>query len=212
MLKHLVAVLGVAVGLSSVAFAQQTAPPAKHHKGAPAHVQAPVAAAPCVTGWTFANGACMTPAQVATVNNARLRADCIVQIGMNVNHCPAILPNPGNGLSGDMTLPRGADVKAYDFRPGQPSGIFEPGLSDIRLKFDITQLAQLDNGIKLYRFRYIWSDQVYVGVMAQQVAAIVPEAVRMDPDGYLRVNYDRLGLKMLTLQEWQAQKSVISNP
>jgi hypothetical protein len=83
-----------------------------------------------------------------------------------------------------------------------------PALSDIRLKRDITQLAFLDNGIKLYSFRYFWSDQVYVGVMAQQVAAIVPEAVVMEPNGYLAVYYDRLGLKMQTLAEWQASDRV----
>jgi hypothetical protein len=35
----------------------------------------------------------------------------------------------------------------------------------------------LENGIGLYGYRYIWSDQVYVGVMAQEVAEIVPDAV-----------------------------------
>jgi len=62
----------------------------------------------------------------------------------------------------------------------------------------------------LYSFRYFWSDQVYVGVMAQQVATIVPEAVVMEPNGFLAVNYDRLGLKMQTLEEWQARHGVAS--
>jgi hypothetical protein len=48
--------------------------------------------------------------------------------------------------------------------------------------------------------------------MAQQAAAIVPEAVTRHPDGYLYVYYDRLGLKMQTLEEWQAsRKSGLSN-
>jgi len=81
--------------------------------------------------------------------------------------------------------------------------------SDIRLKRDITQLAVLDNGIKLYSFRYFGSDQVYVGVMAQQVAAIAPQAVVMEPNGYLAVYYDRLGLKMQTLEEWQATRRAV---
>ena len=80
-------------------------------------------------------------------------------------------------------------------------------VSDIRLKRDIVALARLDNGIGLYRYRYLWSDQLYVGVMAQEVAGIVPAAVVCGPDGYLRVDYRRLGLRLQTWEEWQAAAS-----
>jgi Chaperone of endosialidase len=77
--------------------------------------------------------------------------------------------------------------------------------SDKRLKRDIARIGVLDNGLGLYRFRYLWSDMVYVGVMAQEVALIRPDAVAHDAlDDYLRVDYSRLGLRMMTLQEWQA--------
>ena len=81
-------------------------------------------------------------------------------------------------------------------------------LSDRRLKRDIVLLARLDNGIGLYRYRYLWSDTIYVGVMAQEVAAVAPEAVYEHADGFLRVNYARLGLRLLTHGEWSAGKSV----
>jgi hypothetical protein len=74
--------------------------------------------------------------------------------------------------------------------------------SDIRLKRDVVELVRLDNGIGLYRYRYRWSDQLYVGVIAQQVAEIVPDAVVRGADGYLRVDYVRLGLKLQTWDEW----------
>jgi hypothetical protein len=77
-------------------------------------------------------------------------------------------------------------------------------LSDIRLKRDIVRVARLDNGMDLYRYRYLWSDQLYVGVMAQEVAAITPDAVMRGADGYLRVDYARLGLRMQTWEEWLA--------
>jgi len=78
--------------------------------------------------------------------------------------------------------------------------------SDIRLKKDIVQLGRLDNGIGIYRFRYKGSDhEVYVGVMAQEVQNIVPSAVSSDSDGYLRVDYDRLGVKFMTWDEWTAR-------
>jgi hypothetical protein len=81
---------------------------------------------------------------------------------------------------------------------------FGVACSDIRLKRDIEQVARLDSGLGLYRYRYLWSDQVHVGVMAQEVAAIRPDAVVRGGDGYLRVNYARLGLHMQTWNEWAA--------
>ena len=66
--------------------------------------------------------------------------------------------------------------------------------SDVRLKRDVKLLQTLANGIKLYRYQYRWGDTVYVGVMAHEVASIVPEAVSTDSDGYYRVDYQRLGI------------------
>lgn len=77
-------------------------------------------------------------------------------------------------------------------------------VSDRRLKRDVRLLTRLANGIGIYRFRYLWSDQVYVGVMAQEVARIVPQAVARGPYGYFRVYYGRLGLRMQTWAEWLA--------
>ncbi|MDQ2954116.1 MAG: tail fiber domain-containing protein, partial [Pseudomonadota bacterium] len=77
-------------------------------------------------------------------------------------------------------------------------------ISDIRLKRDIVLLARLANGIGLYRYRYLWSDIVYVGVIAQEVLSIVPKAILIAADGYFRVDYVRLGLRLLTWDEWVA--------
>jgi Chaperone of endosialidase len=76
--------------------------------------------------------------------------------------------------------------------------------SDTRLKRDVTQVGELDSGINLYRYRYLWSDTAYVGVMAQEVAAVMPEAVQRGADGYMRVDYARLGLRMQTWDQWTA--------
>jgi len=85
------------------------------------------------------------------------------------------------------------------------SSIFLP-VSDVRLKRDIALVGHLDDGLGLYQYRYLWSDTVYVGVMAQEVALIHPDAVvRGVLDNYLRVDYGRLGLKLMTLQEWDAR-------
>jgi hypothetical protein len=81
--------------------------------------------------------------------------------------------------------------------------------SDIRLKEDIVPLARLNNGLELYRFRYKGSDHTdYVGVMAQEVQKIEPDAVWCDHNGYLVVNFDRIGVKFMTWKEWLARTNV----
>ncbi len=74
--------------------------------------------------------------------------------------------------------------------------------SDMVLKHDIVRLGTLDNGLGLYRFAYVGSDRAYVGVMAQEVQAVMPEAVVKGRDGYLRVRYERLGLPFQTYDQW----------
>ena len=74
--------------------------------------------------------------------------------------------------------------------------------SDIRLKHDIVPVGHLANGLGLYRFSYNDSDKVYVGVLAQEVARAMPDAVRRADDGYLQVNYARIGVPMMTWAQW----------
>lgn len=71
-----------------------------------------------------------------------------------------------------------------------------PAPSDIRLKTDIERIGIAANGLPIYDFKYIGSDEVYRGVMAQDVLAVFPEAVSIMPNGYLGVRYDMLGLEM----------------
>jgi len=74
--------------------------------------------------------------------------------------------------------------------------------SDMRLKHDIVPVGHLANGLGLYRFSYNDSDKVYVGVLAQEVERVMPDAVRRAPNGYLQVNYARIGMPMMTWEEW----------
>lgn len=79
--------------------------------------------------------------------------------------------------------------------------------SDRRLKSDIEQVALLPSGIRLYRFKYLWSPVEYVGVMAQEIRETAPHAVSEGPDGFLRVDYEALGLRMLPYSVWSAQQN-----
>lgn len=75
--------------------------------------------------------------------------------------------------------------------------------SDLRLKRDAVLIAHLGNGLNLYRYSYLWSSRLYVGVMAQEVSAIAPGAVQRGADGYLRVDYRQLGLRLQTWDTWR---------
>ena len=76
--------------------------------------------------------------------------------------------------------------------------------SDIRLKHDIVLLGHLDNGLGFYRFAYNGETKPYVGVMAQEVEPIRPDAVTRGADGYLRVYYEKLGLTFESYDAWLA--------
>jgi hypothetical protein len=67
--------------------------------------------------------------------------------------------------------------------------------SDERLKENIILIGE-ENGFPIYQFNYInIPEKTYIGVMAQDVEKIVPEAV-MESEGYKMVNYDMIGLRM----------------
>ena len=74
--------------------------------------------------------------------------------------------------------------------------------SDISVKHDIAFLGRLDNGLGFYRFSYNGSDKAYVGVMAQEVQLVRPDAVSRDEEGILRVDYGRLGVRFQTYDQW----------
>ncbi len=76
------------------------------------------------------------------------------------------------------------------FRGGGGGGGFRGGgggrRSDLALKHDVVLLGRLDNGLGYYRFSYLGSNKAYVGVIAQEVRRVMPEAVERGADGYLR--------------------------
>ena len=72
--------------------------------------------------------------------------------------------------------------------------------SDIRLKENIEPVGK-ENGYNLYKFNYIGKpDKTYIGVIAQEVEKIKPEAVT-EINGFKAVNYDMIGLKMTEVTE-----------
>jgi hypothetical protein len=70
--------------------------------------------------------------------------------------------------------------------------------SDIRMKEKITQVYWLPNGLPVYTYEYkpefknIAGHGVHIGVMAQEVEMVKPEAVITNANGYKMVNYGLL--------------------
>lgn len=104
-----------------------------------------------------------------------------------------------------------ADVGAYTAQQqaeGQMAGSLGSALgsaaalwklgSDIHIKQDIVRVGRLDNGFPLYAFQYKpeFRDECghgfQIGVMAQDVEKIIPDAVSVHADGYKMVDYGKV--------------------
>ena len=67
-------------------------------------------------------------------------------------------------------------------------------MSDPRLKENVVPVGELEDGLGLYSWNYIWDDKTrHVGVMADEVAEKRPWALGPEINGYMTVDYDRLG-------------------
>jgi hypothetical protein len=62
--------------------------------------------------------------------------------------------------------------------------------SDERLKTDIKRVGTLDNGLPVYTFRYRGASKIQMGVMAQDVEQVIPDAVE-DFGSYKIVDYEK---------------------
>ena len=94
------------------------------------------------------------------------------------------------GIAGGLL--GGAGTAAAGGATGGLAGIFG---SDENLKTDIKVVGKLDNGLNLYTWKWnskakeLGINQPTIGVIAQEVQKIMPEAV-IERNGYLAVNYD----------------------
>lgn len=75
------------------------------------------------------------------------------------------------------------------------SGLFGLGsaglmaMSDERLKENIRRVGTTHGGLPVYTYNYKWSPMQHMGVMAQEVEQVIPEAVGTHESGYKMVNY-----------------------
>jgi hypothetical protein len=92
-------------------------------------------------------------------------------------------------------------MDAYNARMGQMGNIFgtlgQLGssammFSDRRLKRDEVCVGKLVSGLPIYTFRYWWSRKRHIGVMAQDVLRVIPDAVHKHWSGFLMVDYSKV--------------------
>ena len=105
----------------------------------------------------------------------------------------AALQNYMASISGDYggtTAPGPSGIQSL----GQILGVAAPllGISDERLKDNIIKIGSF-NGLNIYEFNYIWSPVKFVGVIAQEIEKVLPEAVKTI-FGYKAVDYSKLGI------------------
>jgi hypothetical protein len=76
------------------------------------------------------------------------------------------------------------------------SGLFGLGsaflMSDRRVKEDIKRIGTTDGGMPVYTFRYKGELATQMGVMAQDVEKIRPDAVIDHPSGVKMVDYSKV--------------------
>lgn len=70
-------------------------------------------------------------------------------------------------------------------------------MSDRRLKKDIKEVGKLANGLNLYEFKYVDDSGPFIGVMADEVADIQPEALGPVIDGYQSVDYGKINWEVV---------------
>lgn len=110
----------------------------------------------------------------------------------------------GAGL-GQLLAGAGGVSSAQSQSTGQSTSRSSPGLggfigaglsafagSDRRLKKNVVKLAELSDGLGVYKYDYINDFGPHIGVMAEEVAKLRPEALGPEVGGYMTVDYSKI--------------------
>jgi hypothetical protein len=114
----------------------------------------------------------------ANAENAQQSALMSGLFGVGGAALGGMMAGPGGGMAGAKL---GAQI-------GAGAGA---SFSDIRLKTNIKRIGTHPAGVGLYEFDYIWGGGKQVGVMAQELELVRPDAV-FEVDGFKAVDYGRI--------------------
>ena len=95
----------------------------------------------------------------------------------------------GQAFANVLNLPAQFLGMQYGAKVGTPG--FGNIFSDIRLKKNITRVGTRPDGLGVYEFEYVWGGGRQVGLMAQEVLGVYPDAVG-ESGGYLTVDYSKV--------------------
>ena len=140
----------------------------------------------------------------------RYRGEPVVQMGVIAQEVAALYPDAVGERDGYLTVDYGriggaAAAKPHRYarpdlvrreRLSQVSAFAKssnlPPPSDVRLKRDLRLVGRTFDGLDVYTYRLVGERTVRMGVLAQDVLPLYPEAV-VERDGYFAVDYGRLG-------------------
>lgn len=101
----------------------------------------------------------------------------------------------GQAFSSVLNLPAQFLGAQYGATAGNAGTAMTPGLgnifSDIRLKKNIQRIGTRSDGLGVYEFEYTWGGGRQIGLMAQEVLGIYPDAVGQS-GGYFTVDYSKV--------------------
>jgi hypothetical protein len=139
------------------------------------------------------------------VNQQRYgESERLFQAGNTIQQQPYASLERGAGIIGQLRFPQQQTTQDNPNPFAQAigfgtsiAGAFMPAggaaaASDRRQKRDIRPIGAMPSGLPLYHFRYVWSDDDHIGVMAQEAAVMFPDAVS-EVNGILAVDYARIG-------------------
>ena len=153
------------------------------------------------------NSANLNNFTTAQQSQAALRAQPLNEIlalaGGTQIQSPQFTSTPQTGVAGtDIAgiTNAGYQQQMQGYNAGQQTlgGLFSAGasliplLSDRRAKQDIKRIGQTDTGVPIYQFRYKHGGPMQIGYMAQDLLETHPEAVTLGPDGFYRVQYEKV--------------------
>jgi hypothetical protein len=102
----------------------------------------------------------------------------------------------GTDVAGNIWNKYNADQQNYQSQQsnmmGGILGLGKLGIaafSDVRLKRGIKRIGAMASWLPIYSYRYIFSEEPQVGVLAQEAMTLFPDAIHRHPSGYLMVNY-----------------------
>lgn len=102
----------------------------------------------------------------------------------------------GTDIAGITNANYAQQMQGYQQNQGMIGGLFSAGasliplLSDVRSKTDIVKVGQLNNGLGVYIYKYHGEEPYHLGLIAQEVEEIHPDAV-VEIEGRKHVIYDK---------------------